>query len=344
MSLTDKKIYIIGQGIAGSVLAFLLDRTGHDVHLIDDGHLSSSSTVAAGMWNPVSFVRMSPSWYVDKLMPVADEVYREMEEVLGASFFHPMDLVKIFPDNKTANKWDEYSTHPDMKDYLSAEEDENIRQQFKQPFGHGVVKHAGWLDIPAMLIALKKYFDDKGILTISSFSKEREASILSSQKKALIIYCTGWKNTELFADEVKVIPNKGEVLTIESNELQLLSMVNCGKFLIPMGNGKFRLGSTYLRDEPNAQPTEEGKSEILSYLKNHFSKEVQVSEHVSGYRPTTIDRKPIVGLHPKNQQLGFFNGFGSKGVMLIPYFAQHFINHLHDNQPLLKEVRVERYF
>lgn len=344
MSLIDKKIYIIGQGIAGSVLAFLLDRKGYTVQVIDDGHATSSSMVAAGMWNPVSFVRMSPSWYVDKLMPLAEEVYIEMEKVLGVSFFHPMDLVKIFPDNKTANKWDEHSTHPDMKDYLSAVQDESIRQQFKQPFGHGVVKHSGWLDIPAMLIALKKYFEDKGMHTISSFTKEDEAGILPLEKNALVIYCTGWKNTELFAQEVKVIPNKGEVLTIESEALQLTRMVNFGKFLIPMGNGKFRLGSTYLRDEPNSQPTEDGKSEILSYLKNHYSKDAQVSEHVSGYRPTTIDRKPIIGLHPKNQQLGFFNGFGSKGVMLIPYFAQHFIEHLHGNQQLMKEVSVERYF
>lgn len=325
-------------------MAFLLDKKEYDVRIIDDGHLSSSSMVAAGMWNPVSFVRMSPSWYVDKLLPVADEVYNEMEKILGVSFFHPIDLVKIFPDNKTANKWDEHSTNPEMSNYLSAEQDGNIKHQFKQSFGHGVVKHAGWLDIPTMLVVLKKYFQEKDMLSISSFTKEEETRILSEEKKALIVYCTGWKSVSLFSDKVNIIPNKGEVLTIENDDLHLSRMVNFGKFLIPMGNGKFRLGSTYARDEQDVSPTQKGKDEILSYLKNHFNQEVTVIEHVSGYRPTTIDRKPIIGLHPEHARLGFFNGFGSKGVMLIPYFALHFIGHLHDQRPLMKEVNVKRYF
>src|SRR5690606_9663050 len=140
-----------------------------------------------------------------------------------------------------ANKWDERSTHPELSDYLSSEQDNDVKREMIQPFGHGVVKHAGWLDIPKMLDAVRQYFSEKNRVHISSFSPEDEQRVLSEEKNAHIIYCTGWKNAPGFSDWVKIIPNKGEVLTIEAEELQLSRMVNFGKFLIPLGGHKFRL-------------------------------------------------------------------------------------------------------
>lgn len=344
MSLKDKKIYIIGQGIAGSVLAFLLHQKGYDIRVIDDGHLTSSSTVAAGMWNPVSFKRMSQSWMADDLLPVADRVYREMETALDASFFHPMDLVKIFPDNKTANSWDEYSVSAEIGHYLSSEQNEQVKQQLIQAHGHGVVKHSGWLDMHAMLQAASAFFKKKELIEISSFTKQNVFEILNVESNTLIIFATGTNSTSLFSDMVNIIPNKGEVLTIESNELNLSCIVNFGKFLIPLGENRFRIGATYDWNRVEAVPTDEGKQNILSHLNNHYKKNVTIVNHVAGYRPTTKDRRPVIGLHPDNRQLAFFNGFGSKGVMLIPYFATHFIEFLEGKTALIKEVNVERYF
>lgn len=344
MQLADKKIYIIGQGIAGSVLAFLLDQNGYEVHIIDDDHLSSSSMVAAGMWNPVSFKRMSRSWRADMLLPIAEKVYSTIESQLNCKFYHPLELVKIFPNAKTANKWDEQSLHPELSDYLTSKQDKDVAEQFAQPFGHGVVQQSGWLDIPVLITGIRQYFSSKQRLTIATFDNETKEEILAKDNNALIIYCTGWKNTHLFADEVKVIPNKGELLTITSNDLRLERMVNFGKFLIPIGHQKFRLGATYGLNQPDISITPEGKEEILSQIENHYKKEVSIIEHLSGYRPTTIDRMPIIGFHPDNKQIGIFNGFGSKGVMLVPYFAVHFIEHIATGSPIMKEARLNRYF
>ena len=49
MSDTHIDTLILGQGLAGSLLARLLIRAGQSVCVIDDGHTSSSSTVAAGL-------------------------------------------------------------------------------------------------------------------------------------------------------------------------------------------------------------------------------------------------------------------------------------------------------
>jgi glycine oxidase len=342
--LQDKNIHIIGQGIAGSVLAFLMHQSGLRVRIYDDGHKTSASKVAAGMWNPVSFKRMSQSWIADDLLPVVDSVYRKMETALGTSLYHPMELVKIFPDNKFANLWDEHSVSADVGHYLTSKQDEVIKEQFHQPNGHGVVSNSGWLDIPMLLSACKDYFSQHGMYEQGSIDADFIDQLLTNDPQALVILATGTSSTALFSDNIRIILNKGEVLTVRIKNLPLERIANFGKFLIPMGDDMFRLGATYEWTLTALDTTQKSRDLILNQLTNHFQGEVEVVNHIAGYRPTTKDRRPIIGKHPDKQSLVIFNGFGSKGVMLIPYFAQHLMEHLEVKTSLNREVDVLRYF
>ena len=65
---------IIGQGLAGSLLAWLLVRAGQRVCVIDDAHASSSSVVAAGLINPLAGMRFNrrpemDSWLHNSAIP-----------------------------------------------------------------------------------------------------------------------------------------------------------------------------------------------------------------------------------------------------------------------------------
>lgn len=342
--LQSKNIHIIGQGIAGSVLAFLLHQRGLCVHIYDDGHKTSASKVAAGMWNPVSFKRMSQSWMADDLLPAADSVYRKMEEVLGARFYHPMELIKIFPDTKFANMWDEHSVSAEVGHYLTSEQDALIKAQFHQPHGHGVLRNAGWLDIQTFLTGCKAYFNHHGIYEQRTIDKAFIDALLATDAQALIVLATGTASTELFSDKVRIIPNKGEVLTVRIKDLPMMRIANFGKFLIPLGNDLFRLGATYEWNLAPLETTEKSRNTILAQLANHYKGEVEVINQLAGYRPTTKDRRPIIGKHPEQDALLFFNGFGSKGVMLIPFFAQHVIEYLEGKTSLMREVDVMRCF
>ncbi|MGL5891495.1 MAG: amino acid oxidase, partial [Bacteroidia bacterium] len=53
---------IAGQGLSGSILALTLLRAGKTVHVIDLPELSSSSRIAAGVYNPFNFKRMINTW------------------------------------------------------------------------------------------------------------------------------------------------------------------------------------------------------------------------------------------------------------------------------------------
>lgn len=342
--LQEKNIHIIGQGIAGSVLAFLMQQSGLRVRVHDDGHKTSASKVAAGMWNPVSFKRMSQSWIADDLLPVADSIYRKMETVLGATFYHPMELAKIFPDTKFANMWDEHSVSAEVGHYLTSKQDDVIQAQFHQPHGHGVLRNAGWLDIPTLLSSCKDYFVQNDMYEQRTIDSAFIDALLAQDKQALIIFATGTSSTELFSDKVRIIMNKGEVLTVRIKDLNLTRIANFGKFLIPMGKDLFRLGATYEWNPAPLDTTEKSRDAIMSQLTNHYKGEVEILNHLAGYRPTTKDRRPIIGKHPENHSLVFFNGFGSKGVILIPYFAQHIIDYLEGKKDLLREVDVRRFF
>jgi hypothetical protein len=44
-----------------------------------------------------------------------------------------------------------------------------------------------------------------------------------------------------------------------------------------------------------------------------------------------------------NDKLKLFNGFGARGSLTIPWHAEHFVNHLLDQQPLNSDIDIARY-
>ena len=114
---------------------------------------------------------------------------------------------------------------------------------------------------------------------------------------------------------------------------------------MPEGQRFFRLGATYdWRDLTNA-PTAEAIEMLQKKLSNIFSDSYEIINHQAGIRPTTHDRRPVIGLHPNYPQIGIFNGLGSKGTMLGPYFAKQFCEFLVGTSNYLNpEVDINRYF
>ena len=58
---------IVGQGLAGSVLAIELLEKGMKVQVIDNKHFRSSSKIAGGLVHPMSFRRTILSWNAELL-------------------------------------------------------------------------------------------------------------------------------------------------------------------------------------------------------------------------------------------------------------------------------------
>jgi len=157
------------------------------------------------------------------------------------------------------------------------------------------------------------------------------------------VFCEGYKFYQNpFFNYIPLSPTKGEILIIKTKDLP-----NCilsqGCFVMPIGDDKYVLGATYDRDNINQETTTTGREQLIEKLKNIGDFNFEIIEQRAGVRPTTHDRRPIIGPHPRYSNVFIFNGLGSKGVMLAPYFADELIQHITNGVELNNEVRVSRY-
>src|SRR5215831_5042312 len=95
--MTRVDFVVIGQGLAGTTLAWELRRRGFRV-LVVDREAGGSSRIAAGLITPVTGKRLAKSWRWDELYPAALAFYRSLEAETGASFFHQRPSVRLFAD------------------------------------------------------------------------------------------------------------------------------------------------------------------------------------------------------------------------------------------------------
>ena len=89
---------IVGQGLAGTLLAHDLIEKNHSVLIIDKPHAAMASKVAAGLFNPVGVKRCIRSWMADDFLPVAIERYKFLEKKLGSTFFNIIPIFRLFPN------------------------------------------------------------------------------------------------------------------------------------------------------------------------------------------------------------------------------------------------------
>ena len=113
--------------------------------------------------------------------------------------------------------------------------------------------------------------------------------------------------------------------------------------MLPIGDDLFIVGTTYDWNNLNDEPTEKARNEIAEKLSKVLKVPFEIVDQQAGVRPSVNDRRPVIGLHPEHSSLGVFNGMGTKGVMLSPYFSEHFYLHLEKGNTLDKEVNISRF-
>ena len=91
---------------------------------------------------------------------------------------------------------------------------------------------------------------------------------------------------------------------------------------MPLGNDLFKVGATYNWQDKTDEPTEEGRKELITRIKEILQCDFEIISHFAGVRPTVKDRKPLVGNHEAFKNLYILNGLGTRGVMLGPYCAK----------------------
>lgn len=343
-----QKVLIVGAGLSGICLAHHFLQRGLSVVLFDNG-VNHSSTVAAGMINPLVFRRMTKSWRVDEFLPYAQNYYTTLENQWGTKVYHPIVIRRFFSSEQERNFWIERQDNPAFKEYMFpiTEADEQMHP-YANPFGSGRVNKSAFIDAELFLETaigqLKTQLDYRKRSFIYA-ELNPEMGEYDGEKFDYCIFAEGYLgvNNPWF-QTLALTQTKGETLTIQLDQLQTDESLNRKCFLLPLGPNTFKIGSNYSWDDPTTHITEEAKNEILDHL-NYLTPEIPfVISQNAGVRPTTKDRRPFIGKHPEFPKLCIFNGLGAKGYLIAPLLVNEFVSYLLDGTPLDKECEINHRF
>lgn len=340
---------IAGQGLGGTILAHQLLENGKKVMIIDEFNVNSSSRIAPGLFNPVTGKKFVKSWQADKLFPFLLDFYKNYQANLGVEFFFPTPVYRPFPDMAAQNDWQGNSAKPSFAPFIDKIFQGRAYDGINDPFGGLLIKGGGFIDLPAMLSRAREKFINDGVLLQEKFDDNlldihEDRVKYKNIEAGKMIFCRGYGEAESsFFGWLPFRPVKGEVLSLKSQKaVDKIYIKGC--FITPGVDGIHRCGSTYDWRDKSPFPTEKGRHTILGNLHNLIDWKVEIVEQRAGFRPASLDRRPMIGRHPEQKALWVFNGLGAKGVTLAPYYANQLVNFLETGTNLDKEVNIERYY
>lgn len=323
---------VIGQGLAGTALAWHLLWAGLRVMVIDRETRAGSSGIAAGLVTPITGQKLTRSWRFPDLWPYVTSFYRRVEAEVHQPLFHEGAMVRLFVDESELGAYQARAGAGDF-DGLVSNVTPQCDQALDQTYGGFEMTAGGRLNVVRYLDSSRTIFRDRGSFLSGNLDVSRDVELDSSGvilprfgvRAQRLLFCQGYQSepNPWFGD-VEFKPAKGEILTVRIPGLNEVKVVHRGIWIAPMGDQLFKVGATYDWSRLDSNPTPEGQGEILSKLSDILDLPVEVLNHEAAVRPIHRNQYPVVGVHPVHSQLGFFNGFGSKGVLQAPYFANQF--------------------
>ena len=244
-------IVVIGQGLAGTTLAWQLLRRGLRVMVVDREQEHSSSRIAAGLITPVTGKRLAKSWRWDELFPAAAAFYRSVEAETGTAFFHPRPSVRLFAD---VAERDEYHRRAAGMLAGKVQETQINEDWFAAPLGGFEMPHAARLDVPRYLDASREAFRERGEYLAADIEPARDMELLANsvriprlnvEAKAIALCCGFQTTSEPWFGGIRFNAAKGEILTLRVPGLPEKRVVHRGIWLSPIEGQTYRAGSTY---------------------------------------------------------------------------------------------------
>lgn len=305
--------------------------------------------MAAGIINPVTGRRIVKGWLIDELIPVAKRIYSDLEIKLGAKFYHEKNVLRVLFSIQDENLWLEKTGDALVERYVVESNDYGkFTGKISEGEAIGEVQHSAQVDMPLLLEKSKEYFIQNRIYHGESFDyqdiKLTEQKVYYKNIEAKkIIFCEGQQGrfNPWFGDLPFEVA-KGEVLLVKIPDANFDKILKHKLFIVPLANEMYWIGSTYDWNNKDDLPTEKGRELLIKKLEKVLTVPYEIMDHQAAIRPTTFDRRPLLGLHPDHPTLGILNGMGTKGASLSPYFVEQYVDFLLEGKPINQEATIER--
>lgn len=345
-------LLIIGQGIAGTVLALTALERGYQVTCVDLGDPAIATRAAAGILNPVTGPRLNLSWQVHTLMPAAKAFYQHWENQLNTAFFSECTIRRLFRTEAEITYHTKRYRVEENRCFLGDwAHPEPIPHQANSRLGECAIR-AAVLDIPNFLDSTRRWLKTHSTLRIEPFvysdvTLEPETASVNWQGNRYdhVIFCEGYgvHNNPWFSS-LPFKPAKGESLEVELTYPLAAEVLSAEKWILPLGGCHALTGSTYVWEPLDNTCTAEGRDQLLQGIATMLPDNPvkTVLAHRAGVRPCSHNTRPYVGKHPEHRQLCILNGLGSKGTLMAPSCAAQLLDHLKTNAPLNPDLDIQR--
>lgn len=341
MPFSQVDFLIVGQGLAGSILAFELIARGQRVLVIDNGHHGSASKVAAGIINPITGHRLNLTKGFVDYHHRATRFYAGLEREFDAKIIKDIDQVRLIKNPGQAEYFEKRLQQGGYKNFLEENSSSNLFKSAE--YGTARIKQTSIVDTKALLKRMKAWLDTRSSYLHESidYSQLRFSDNgveYGAFRAGKVIFCEGYQ--AIYNPWLKDLPFKlanGEILSVEfsANDRAMLSW---GNWLIADKEKTAKLGSNYAWQSTTLTPSEDVREKLLESLENQTGLKPTVIGHEVGVRPTTTDRHAFVGSITNREHAVCFNGFGSKGCLTIPAHADLLSDHLLNQSQLPEDL------
>jgi glycine/D-amino acid oxidase-like deaminating enzyme len=343
LNLYDR-VRIIGQGLAGSLLAIELQERGIPF-IVQDADLPGCATsVAPGIVNPLAGRHFRPPEYVEDLMANLDGCMKLVEKHLGFSVWNPCPILRMFAEPVQQDRFHKSLAEAGGAAFVDEQFGENAFPYLNDLYGSFLTKRAGWANLPLLKQAARDWLTREGLLVDEEWIAPETAPVKPANGE-LVVFCEGWhvKNNPHWSF-IPHNPAKGEMLMVRFDEpLPRDRIYNQSCWAQPIEDDLWRVGATYSWSDFDSNASLEGASKLQEDLHLLTPVHFHVEDQQAGVRPIVEDFKPVVGPHPEIKHWFILNAMGSKGVLQAPTAVRDLVEHLVEGSRIPHAWSVERF-
>lgn len=320
---------IIGQGLAGTALAWHLIWSGQRVTIIDRSDSVTASRIAAGLLTPVTGQRQTRSADYDSLWSAAETFYRKVEHETSEQFFQPISSTRFFV---SALERDQFLGQRAGR--LKETTELVVSPDSGEVVGYRMTP-SGRLDTQRYLDASREWFRTHQDFIQADIDVQKDIEVVNDgtiirlanpdREATTLVFCQGYQSTlNPWFPGMPDGPVRGDILRVRIEGYHQTGVVHQGVWVVPTTGEEFLVGATYDRDNLTAEPSPEGRDELLQKLRSITDSPAEVIEHQTAVRAGMRNRQPLGIFHKDTPSIGLLTGMGAKGALLSPTAAARF--------------------
>ena len=341
---------VVGLGLAGACFSKVLEDNAHSF-VVFENEQNSASKVALGVYNPVILKRFTPVWHAKEHIEIAAIFYKQIEKTLQKNYDEKIKIYRLLNSVAEQNNWFHSCDQPALAAFMNPKLIRKKYARIPSPYHFGQVFQTGRIHLKKMLIDLKEYYTAKNIFIRESFDYQnvvidRDKIIYKNYAADCIVFCEGSsvKNNPFFNELSLLNTAKGELLTIYAPYLKLDVLINSGVQICPVGSDFYKVGATFSWNDTTLHTTAFAKKNLKNKLEKIIKTPYKIVAQQAGIRPTTKDRRPVLGKHYQHANMFILNGLGTRGVLLAPKMALDLYDFIYRKKSLAPNVDIFRFY